>query len=105
MMWTGCSLASNMRKKGEQIVIVASHPSSLAGKTNIMKLHIIGEGLKYAGVMWRIYSPKYVSVSIVRFLFCSLLTKLIFVKREERTYFDYGLRGHMHTCFFKPTPV
>ena len=32
-------------KKGDTVVIVASHPLSLTGKTNIMKLHVIGEGL------------------------------------------------------------
>ncbi len=30
-------------KKGDRIVIVASHPPSLAGKTNFMKMHIVGE--------------------------------------------------------------
>jgi pyruvate kinase len=30
-------------KKGDCIVIVASHPPTLAGKTNFMKLHIVGE--------------------------------------------------------------
>ncbi len=32
-------------KKGDSVIIVASHPLSLTGKTNIMKLHIIGEDL------------------------------------------------------------
>jgi pyruvate kinase len=32
-------------KKGDTVVIVASHSLFLTGKTNIMKLHIIGEGL------------------------------------------------------------
>lgn len=30
-------------RKGDRIVIVASHPPSLAGKTNFMKMHIVGE--------------------------------------------------------------
>jgi pyruvate kinase len=32
-------------KKGDTVVIVARHPLTMTGKTNIMKLHIIGEGL------------------------------------------------------------
>jgi pyruvate kinase len=33
-------------KRGDTVVIVASHPLSLTGKTNFMKLHIIGEGVR-----------------------------------------------------------
>jgi pyruvate kinase len=32
-------------KKKDKVVIVASHPLSLAGKTNFMKMHIVGENL------------------------------------------------------------
>ena len=31
--------------KGDRIVIVASHPPSLTGKTNFMKMHVVGENL------------------------------------------------------------
>jgi pyruvate kinase len=29
--------------KGDRIIIVASHPPSLTGKTNFMKMHVVGE--------------------------------------------------------------